>query len=303
MEWFFIALIAPALWGVSNYLDKYLISKFFKSGGTGAILGFSSIVGLFVLPFIYIIVPNIFGVTIGNILVIMLSGVLVTVGYLFYYYALKDHEASAVVPVFQSIPVFSLLLGYFFLGEVLTSIQMSGMGIVILGSIGLSLDLTEEKIKFEKRMLWLMFLSSLALAASAFAFKFIAIGEGFGISIFWSYAGFILSSALIVIFIESYRDQFKEIFKVNKSKVLGLSLVNEVVDVGANMIIKYAFMLAPLALVWTVNGFQPFFVLIFGILLSMFFPHIIKEDITKKHLIKKLLFIIIIFIGGYFLIS
>jgi hypothetical protein len=62
MEWFYIALAAPALWSAVNYIDKYLVEKYFKGGGIGALLIFSSLVGIIVIPFIPLFERGIRGV-------------------------------------------------------------------------------------------------------------------------------------------------------------------------------------------------------------------------------------------------
>lgn len=38
MNWFLIALIPPTVWAATHHFDKYLLSKYFKGGGVGALL-------------------------------------------------------------------------------------------------------------------------------------------------------------------------------------------------------------------------------------------------------------------------
>ncbi|MBU4142239.1 hypothetical protein KKE99_05225, partial [Patescibacteria group bacterium] len=87
----------------------------------------------------------------------------------------------------------------------------------------------------------------------------------------------------------------------NKRAVLGWNTTNEVLNIIAKIIMNFATLLAPLALVWVVNGFQPFFVLFFGIIITLFFPRFSKENLLKKHLAQKVIAILIIFIGVYLL--
>jgi len=47
---------------------------------------------------------------------------------------------------------------------------------------------------------------------------------------------------------------------------------------------------------------QSFYAILIGILLTIFIPHIIKEDISKLTLIKRIIGAIIMFIGIYILI-
>ena len=59
MNWFLIALIPPAVWAATNHFDKYLLSKYFKGGGVGALMVFSSMIGVLLLPIIYILHPEV----------------------------------------------------------------------------------------------------------------------------------------------------------------------------------------------------------------------------------------------------
>jgi len=301
MNWFIIALAAPVLWAVTNHIDKYLINKYFRNGGVGSLIIFSSLIGIFVLPFILIIHPAVFAIKPILALLIIANGSLYVLGLLPYLYALAEDEASIVVPLFQTIPVFSYLLAFFVLGERLTSIQIIASLLIILGAITLSLDLNQKKIKFKKKVFWLMFLASFLIALNGLIFKYVAIQENFWTTSFWEYIGFAVLSIVLLLFVRSYRDQFLLVVKNNKRAVLGWNTANEVLNIIAKIIMNFATLLAPLALVWVVNGFQPFFVLFFGIIIALFFPHFSKENLLKKHLAQKIVAILIIFIGVYLL--
>ncbi|MDP2672158.1 MAG: EamA family transporter [Candidatus Daviesbacteria bacterium] len=301
MNWFFIALLAPALWSVTNHIDKYLISKYFRGGGTGSLMIFSSLIGLFVVPFVYVFHPNVFNIQPTLAILIAFNGFLYVLGLLPYIYALQKDEASIVVPLFQTIPVFSYVLAYFVLGETLTTQQIIASMLVILGAITLSLDLTDKKPKFKKVVFGLMFLSSFMVALNGLIFKFVAIQADFWTTSFWEYVGFALLAFILFTFIKSYREQFLSVVKANKVPVLSLNALNEVINIIAKLSMNFATLLAPLALVWVVNGFQPFFVLLYGVVITLFFPKFGTESLLKKHLIQKVIAILIMFVGVYFL--
>lgn len=301
MNWFMIALAAPILWAATNHIDKYLINKYFRNGGVGSLIIFSSLIGIFVLPFILIIHPAVFSINPILALLIIANGSLYVLGLLPYLYALAEDEASIVVPLFQTIPVFSYVLAFFVLGERLASIQIVASLLIILGAITLSLDLNQKKIKFKKKVFWLMFLASFLIALNGLIFKYVAIQENFWTTSFWEYIGFAVLSIILLLFVRSYREQFLLVVKNNKRAVLGWNTTNEVLNIIAKIIMNFATLLAPLALVWVVNGFQPFFVLFFGIIITLFSPHFSKENLLKKHLAQKVIAILIMFIGVYLL--
>ena len=69
-----------------------------------------------------------------------------------------------------------------------------------------------------------------------------------------------------------------------------------------NIAFSFAYLLAPIALVLLTQSFQPFFVLVIGIILTLFFPKISVEKIEAKHLWQKVIAIFITGIGAYMLL-
>jgi drug/metabolite transporter (DMT)-like permease len=303
MNWFLIALIPPAVWSITNHLDKYLIGKFFKGGGVGALMVFSSLIGLFLLPFIAIFHPEVIHVNPLNALLIAVNGFLYILAVLPYFYALEKDEASICVPLFQLIPVFSFVLAYLVLKETLTGSQVLGGSLIVLGAIGISLDLSDgKKVRFKKEVFWLMMLSSLLFALNFLFFKFFALQETFWTTSFWEYVGFAVFAFLLMLFVKPYRREFMSVMKNNKIPVIGLNGVNEILNIVAKVSFNFASLLTPITITWIVNGFQPFFVFLYGVILTIFFPHISEEKITRKDLVHKITAIAVMF-GGTLLLN
>jgi len=300
MNWFLIALAAPALWAITNHIDKYLINRYFKSGGVGSLIIFSALIGLFVLPFILIIHPAVFGIGSTLAILITLNGFLYVLAMLPYLYALEKDEASIVVPLFQTVPVFSYILALIVLKEVLTIYQIMASILIIIGAVGLSLDL-DNRYRLKKKVFSLMIFSSFLVALNGLIFKFVAIREDFWTTSFWEYIGFSILAFMLLVFVKSYRKQFLAVIKINRVSVISLNTLNEVLNIIGKIVMNFATLLAPLALVWVVNGFQPFFVLLIGIFITLFFSRLGKESLKKQHIIQKVTAIAIMFVGVYLL--
>lgn len=300
MNWFLISLLPPALWSITNHMDKYLLSKFFKGGGVGALMVFSSLVGLVLLPIIVLLHPAVLTFSLESIL-IALNGFLFVLAVLPYFYALQKDEASVAVPLFQLIPVISYGLAYFLLGETLLVSQIMGGLLIIVGAIVLTLDLTNiRKVTFKKEVFWLMMLSSFIYSLNFLLFKFFALQSDFWFTSFWEYVGFALFALLLMVCVKSYRLEFFSVLKSNKAAVLGLNGINELVNIVAKIAFNVASLLAPITLIWVVNGLQPFFVFLYGVVLTIFWPSISQENITRKILVQKAIAISIMFLGTYF---
>ena len=61
---------------------------------------------------------------------------------------------------------------------------------------------------------------------------------------------------------------------------------------------NFALLLAPVTMVYLIGSLQPAIVLFLTILSTKFFPHIIKENLSKRVLIPKILAILLMIIGS-----
>lgn len=297
MNWFFIALVGPFLYAITNHIDKYILEKYFKAGEVGAVVLFSALFSIVALPVIYIIEPSVFALGWLTKVVLMVSGSLNVICLILYLNALRDDEASMVAPFYQTIPVFGYILGYFVLGEILGGKEILAGFLILIGTTIISFDFSEGKLRFKKRVAVLMTISSLLFAIIGVVFKMIAVDEGFWMSVFWSLSGNVIIGILIFLIIESYRKQFLTVFRVNSKAVLAASSLNEIIFISADGMTAYATLLAPIALVMVVNGFQPIFVFAIGIILTLFFPKLGRESLSKRDLVQKILAIGIIALG------
>lgn len=295
MNWILLPIIATFLWASTNFIDKYLISKYFKTG-PGVLVLYSCFIGLPVSVFILLFNREVLSISFSNALFIILNSFLY-IAYLFpYFSALNKADTSNVTPIFQTIPVFTYFLALIFLGENLEFIQIFACLLILCGSFGVSLNFKKGFV-IRKKVFGLMLLSSFLVSLNWLFFKFFALDLDFWKVSFWQYLGFFIFGLVLFILNKSYRFSFISSLYENKLKIFSLNAFNEIFNIIAIIIFSYATLLAPLALVSVMNGFQPFFILFLGIILSMFFPHLIKEELSKRILVYKLLFILLIFLG------
>ncbi|MFA6301046.1 MAG: EamA family transporter [Candidatus Paceibacterota bacterium] len=299
MHWILLAFVSPLLLALVNHVDKYMLEKYFKDGGVGALMVFSSLAGVLVLPVAWFFsTENIFGMPILFMIILTVLGILSALAVFAYLFALEDEEVTVVVPFFQTIPIFFLILGYFFLGETITTLQVIGMLVIIAGSIILSLELDEvNSYRFKKKAVTLMLVSSFLFSFNGIIFKKIALESSFWTSIFWENFGLFITGLFIFIFIKNYRKRFLWVFKENKGKIMTLNITAEILVLISNLCVQFALIMAPVALVSLADSYQPIFVLFWAFLFYFVSPKIFEEKIKRKNLIKEIVSILIICIG------
>jgi drug/metabolite transporter (DMT)-like permease len=301
MPWLLFALIAPVLWSVSNHIDKYLYERFYRKSLPGSLMLLTAIVSAFIAVTIAVVKPGVFTLPARSVVVLLIAGLLNFVYIFPYIYALLRDEASRVVPLFQIAPIFSYLLGWSILHEQLTTAQLLGGAVVIIAAIAINLDL-DAGFRFKKSVFLLMTLAAALFATEGLLFKYGTAGFGFWDGAFYQYAGLALTGLIVAICSKTFRDNFKMIFLANKRVILTVSLLNEAFAIGAFMAYNYAVLIAPLALVALVSNTQPFFVIAFGIIITLYFPKLGKETLTRRHLAQKIACTAVIFGGTYLLL-
>lgn len=293
--WFYYALATPAIYSVTNFIDKFLVDKKVKTPMVltvangfvvailGVIIGFS---GAFK------------AIPLTQLLFILGAGVLLEFYIWPYYEALKLDDTSRIVPLFQFVPIFVLLLSALILHEGLTVRQLFGFIFIFAGGFLLSLKKLEGGIFRPRKSMWFMMLSSLLYGSVLVLFRFVAKDFGFWTTLAYEYIGTGIGAALLL-FLPSIRRPF--IYQLKEVRhIAGLITVNNGLGVLAQMSEGFALSIVAAPLVSIVGGTQPLFVLLFGIALSVWFPHLIKEDIGRNVLGVKAITILLIFIGLYF---
>jgi drug/metabolite transporter (DMT)-like permease len=284
--WLLYAFSGPVLWALSTHIDKYLVDKYFRHSDTAVLMVFTAFLGVVALPVIWAFEPKVMALSTLAIGVMTFSGILYMGAMLFYLRAIQSEEASVVAPLFQASTLFTFLLGLILLHELPRWPQLLGVVLIIGGAIGLSLDKHLHLSSFKPRLVLLMLAATFAVALSGVVFKFFAIHDEFWSTTFWTFVGEGLFGAAILA-VPRYRRQFVTLFRRNPGAVIGVNAANELINLGGGLGVRYASLLAPVALVSAVSATTTFFVFLFGILLTLFFPKFGREDLSARNVIQK----------------
>jgi len=299
MSWLVFAFSGPILWAASAHMDKYLVERYFKDSNVAVLLIFTALIGLITLPFIWFLAPGVATVGLQNAALMAFSGLLYMGAMLFYLRALQSEEASVVAPFFQAAPLFGFVLGYVVLGETLSPTQMAGGALIVGGTVLVSLrsDLRKTTTNFNGRLAALMLACALSLAVSSLIFKIFALRDEFWPTTFWMFAGEALFGAALLA-IGSYRRQFFDLLRSNPGAVLSINAANELINLGGGLGTRFALVLAPLSLVQAIGSTTTLFVFGVGVVLSVFFPALGRENLSRRELLHKGLAAVLVAAGA-----
>jgi uncharacterized membrane protein len=284
--WLLYAFSGPLLWAVSTHIDKFLVDKYFRHSDTAVLMVFTALLGVIALPAIWLFEPKVLALPWLATGVMTVSGVLYMGAMLFYLRAIQSEEASVVAPLFQANTLFTFALGLVVLHEMPHWQQLLGAGLVVAGALGLSLDKKLHFGSFKLRLVLLMCGATFVLALSSVVFKFFAVRDEFWSTTFWTFVGEGLFGVGILL-VPTYRKQFVTLFRKNPGAVIGVNAANELINLGGGLGVRYASLLAPVALVSAISATSTFFVFLFGILLTIFFPKFGREDLSARNVYQK----------------
>ena len=286
MTWLLFAFSGPVLWAVSTHFDKYLVERYFKHSDVAVLLIFTALIGLLTLPFIAIFEHTIFDPRAASIALIVLSGVLYMGAMLFYLHALQSDEASVAAPFFQTVPLFGYVLAHFVLGERLSSVQVTGGVLIVVGALIVSVRVGRKARRFKLRLVLLMLCCGLAAAVSGLIFKLFAIEVAFWTTTVWMFVGEAIFGAALL-GVESYRRQLIDLFRAHAAALVAVNGSNELINLGGALGNRYALMFAPLSIVQAISSTTTLFVFVFGVLLSILFPQLGRETMSWRDLLQK----------------
>lgn len=293
MLWLLVIISAYFLFAAVNLVDKYLLGGRIPSPKVYAFyVGILGILILGLVPFGFLTIPKI-----SVIVLALLAGAFHILGVFIFFVGLKRFEASRIMPAMGALlPLFTFGLIFLFSGgkEVLVFTDIMAFILLLSGT----LLITWQK----KKAITLMSIKIAILAAFLFALyfisiKFVYLEQPFISGFIWTRIGAFML-ALCFLLSREVRKDIKNP-KITQRKTWTIFFPNEAVSSGAFILQNWAVALAPLAYLGIINaleGIKYVFVLIFAVFLSLKFPQILKEEISREIIFQKILAILLI--GG-----
>lgn len=289
-SWIVISIFAYFIWAITNIVDKYLLSNKFNNYIVYTLL--VALVGLVSL----VLIP--FGSTAFStefIFISLISGFFFAGALVLLFKTVQESEASRAIPLIGgSIPVFSLVLSYLFLGSQLNFSEIVAFFILLLG--GLLLLIREIiPLRINKELLWGILAAFLFSISYVFA-KFVYDNQDLISGFVWIRVGTFLG-ALPLVLLPKSRETIADILQKTTKKTKLLFFSNQLLGVGAFFLLNLAFSLTNISLVNVLQGTQNVFLFIFIFLMSKIHPNVLKEEFSRAIFIQKITAIILIAVG------
>jgi len=134
------------------------------------------------------------------------------------------------------------------------------------------------------------------MSLSTLIFKAFAVKDEFWATTFWMFAGEALYG-VIFLSIPHYRTQFTDLLRSNGKALLAINASNELINLGGGLANRYALIFAPLAIVQAIGSTTTLFVFVFGVLLTLLFPKVSRENLSAREFAQKGIAAVLVAIG------
>ena len=229
--------------------------------------------------------------------------------------ALKDGEASRIFTlVGGASPAFVLIFSVWFFQETFSTNQWLAIVFLILGTMVISKASAHHSVWFDVKH-WLHFADDrkwisagwAMIAALLFALfwigtKFAYINQPFVSAFIWIRLGVFLIALILIINKDNRREIFQGLTKSNQKKqnkfiYFGTQAVG---TIGA-ILQNYAVAIGSVALVTSLQGMQYAVLLVLSAIITAFYPKIIKESTSQLIVVHKIVAVVLIGLGLYFI--
>jgi len=292
-DWILVIILAYLFFSLASLGDKLVLNSNSNPKLYVFYVGLLNFLVVLLIPFFGIKLPG----TESFFWIILTSSVII-LGLYALYFAVSKFEITRIVPmVGASQPMFVLLLSWIFWEySVIKYSDLWAFVFLLLGSIIISF---EKKPQFTKSLLKISLLTSFLAALGFILTKMVFLNQDFINGIIWiGIFNFLFS--LIFLYDNNVREEIFIKKSGSNKKVIFLIIFTQLSGGIAGILQNFAIYLAPtsgLPIINALRGVQYVFLFIITLIFSIFYPKILKEEISKKVIIQKFTAIILIITG------
>jgi uncharacterized membrane protein len=282
MMWILFTMVSLVLWSSGNIIDKAVMMKLSNSPFAYYMIAVTYQT-LFILLTFVILQPMV-----GADLIVLsiCSGLLGNGAFLALIISLQKEEVSRVIPLTYLSNIFIVLFSTIFLGEIFQPITYFGVTCLIVGAGLLSYQhKSGQKLYFTSALIYII-AYSIFFASMTIVNKYILEFTTPWFLQIWSGLGGVIV-LLGMLSVKWMRVKFTTILQIPKKQHLIIGLSQLFGFLGFISLLM-ALSLGTATLVSSLSIVKPLIVLIFTVLLSQFFPHILLEDRDTKSIIIQL---------------
>lgn len=301
MNWLILVAIASLAGSSAIYFDNYISDFYFKGRGAVSQKIFFAIAFLIIGAILMLVSGLNIDITgVKPILFLILSGMFSSLAGIPYYKALEIDDSTNLGIFIQIAPVLYLVLGWLFLGESISLLQMVAFVIIMIAPLLIVATARKRSRKVKLRAILYAFLYVLIAVCGHLIFvKESEYEINFVSSMALVMIGKGLGNMIIMALRPKWGKRFNSVYKTSRRKVLRPLFGTLFFNVIKDFTYRAALILAPsVALASaTSDSAQPIVIFFMGIILTLISPKFGREKLSRKSVIVHLAATILVVTG------
>lgn len=301
MIWIILVVFATLLDSLRIFIDNYVSDVYFKKRLAFSQKLFYGFLGLITSIIILIVTGfNIQSANFGIIGLLILSGLLSALAGLPYLRTLEIDDSTNLGIFIQLAPILYLVLGWLFLGETFSPIQLIAFVFILAAPILIVLATRKRSRHTKIKAITYAFLYVFVAVIGNLVFVIAnAENDSFVNSIAFLTIGKAIGSILIVWSQPRLHRRFYKVLKTSKYKVLRPIFINYLISLAKDFTYRGALVLAPTVAVASAasDSTEPIVIFFMGILLTLVWPKFGREKLDKKSILTHLAATVLVVIG------
>ena len=301
MNWIVLVILAVLSDSMRIFVDNFSADVYFK--GKGAVseklfYGYAYIVSAFII--FAVTGFHIMDSTPETIIPLAISGLFSGIASIFYFRVLEIDDSTNLGIFIQLSPVLYLVLGWFFLNETFSPIQLVAFSLILSASLIVVLTARKKSRKIRLRAL---FLSLLYVLISVIG-NLIFVKTDNGSLDFVKEIGVVLlakgiTDVLIVYCNPKWHKRFRNVAISSRFKVFRPLIVNSFFGIVKEFTYRGALAAAPAVALASVasDSAEPIAIFFLGLILTLIWPKFGRESLNKKTVLVHLTATILIVVG------
>jgi drug/metabolite transporter (DMT)-like permease len=302
MTWLIFVAITVFIDSIRIFIDNYVSDVYFKGKDAAAQ---KLLYGYLLIPFaiVTLIITGFdFDVTPLNVaLTLFVGGLINGISGIFYYKTLEIDDSTNLGIFIQLAPVFYLVLGWLFLGETFSPLQLLGFAIIMAAPLIIVLSTRKKSRKIRIKAILYSFLYVFIAVVSNLIFirgndrtdasfvttiSIVLLGKG-------------LADLLIVWCNPKWHRRWYQVVRRSRKKVFRPMLANFCVGTAKEFTYRAALATAPTVAIASVasDSSEPIVIFFMGLLLTLIWPKFGREKLNKKTIIVHLIATILVVTG------
>lgn len=300
MSWLFLIIFSSFLFAAGNIFEKIVVSKFVTNKNIMGYIGIAFLLNIWQI-FVFFPFADLSTISLKVYSLLFLRTLALTIGIFFSAKLFMKEEVSRIISILFANMIFAFILDYLIFSTKLAFLGYLG-AIILLASAILMTYKPSKKVFIDKKDMSYLIILMVLWGLYAVIIKSITNYLTPLTFMFMDAVNLVGAGIILYCFSHQVRKNIKVFIRAKKSFWIPYFIMS-ICYMAAVYTYYRAFSLQKISVLVPFETLQATFVLSIALFLSHYFPQYIKEEIDKKTISYKIVALILLTVGVYFMVK